>query len=184
MTKHRSLAKLLPFPLFRQSTPNDCGVTATQMILAWAGIDVRADRLREEVGQTEELGTPPQGIMQALDNHAIKYHQGTMSKTHLKQAIDRGHPVLLVLQAWPEEVPIDWSAFSDHGHYAIAIGYDQNGVIFADPSSIHRTFLGFEELEQRWHDVGDAGEEYDHFGIEIIAPPDRQYDPHHTIPMG
>lgn len=184
MTSQPARAKLLPFPLFRQSTPNDCGVTATQMILAWAGIDVRADRLRLAVGQTEELGTPPQGILKALDRQGIKYRKGTLAVADLRQAIDRGHPVLVVLQAWPEEIPVDWSAFSDHGHYAIVIGYDQSGFIFADPSSIYRTFLSSEELEQRWHDLGDDGEVYDHFGIEIIAKPDREYDHQHVIPMG
>ena len=37
----------------------------------------------------------------------------------------------------------------------VAIGYNDTCLFFEDPSSVNRTYLSFEELEKRWHDVDD-----------------------------
>lgn len=55
--------------------------------------------------------------------------------------------------------------FND-GHYVTAIGYTKKHIIFEDPSSVNRTYLLFEELNERWHDIDPATNQVlEHFGI-------------------
>ena len=40
-------------------------------------------------------------------------------------------------------------------NYVVCIGYSSDRIIFEDPSSYTRTYLSFNELEERWHDRDD-----------------------------
>ena len=51
----------------------------------------------------------------------------------------------------------------------MAIGYDQKKLYFEDPFSFKRTFLGYEELFQRWHDQDARGRKYFQLGIAVYG---------------
>jgi len=77
-----------------------------------------------------------------------------------------------LLQAWAERYMTleDWKTDYDDGHYAIVIGYQDNIVIFEDPSSFRRTWLTEEEFLARWHDVNPkTGEKYDQFAMVLLG---------------
>jgi hypothetical protein len=84
-----------------------------------------------------------------------------------------------MLQAWRNEdyelredarYRNDW----DDGHWIVAIGYDQDGVYFEDPSlAAIRGFLFYDELLVRWHDVGPRMEHWPRFGLVVWKPSRR-----------
>ncbi len=57
-----AIMKLLEFPMFRQASPYDCGVIAAQAVLAYYGINLRADYIIKEAG-TSTSGTSVDGII-------------------------------------------------------------------------------------------------------------------------
>ena len=160
---------LFPFPQFRQSAEWSCGAVTLQMILAYYGMDVREERLRILAGTTPKRGTPVVGMQRVLRNHGLRVTSGQMTINDVKQSIRKKIPVILLLQAWTTMKHIDWVNDWKDGHYAVAIGYDTRRMIFADPASIHRTALTYSELEYRWHDMDNAKNRYEHFGIAVYA---------------
>lgn len=64
---------------------------------------------------------------------------------------------------------INWEKELNYGHYAVAIGFTKDKIIFQDPSSFKRTYLLYEELSKRWHDVDTSGKRYFNHGIAIFG---------------
>lgn len=73
------------------------------------------------------------------------------------------------MQAWTEKENINWEKDWIDGHYVVAIGFTKDKILFEDPSSFERTFLKYDELNERWHDVGTDGKKYVHHGIAIYG---------------
>jgi hypothetical protein len=103
-----------------------------------------------------------------------------MTDRQLARCLDRGRPVVIMLQAWPATPPLTgFRDVWDTGHWVVAIGHDARGVYFADPSlEGARGFLSHEALAERWHDVEGAEERHTHrYGVEIwrqrVANPQR-----------
>jgi predicted double-glycine peptidase len=162
------MVKMLTFPKYRQSFEFDCGATATQSVLAYYGIDVNEGEVIKLAG-TNETGTMPAGISAAIKHFGLEQKSGAMKMEEVKKYLDQNIPVVLVLQAWASHLVVDWANHWKSGHYVVAIGYDEEKVYFEDPASSHRTFLTFEKLEERWHDVDTAGNKYDHWGMAIFG---------------
>ncbi len=57
-----------------------------------------------------ENGTTPAAIIQYLQsqNFTVSASVG-MTIADVMRSIDRGVPVMLALQAWPDELPVNWS---------------------------------------------------------------------------
>jgi uncharacterized protein YvpB len=94
-----------------------------------------------------------------------------MSIRGLKSSLDRDRPVIMMLQAWGATKANPWpsyrKAWSD-GHWVVAIGYDDDGVFFEDPSlRTVRGFMGFDELKVRWHDVGPHLGHMYYYGLSV-----------------
>ncbi len=98
-----------------------------------------------------------------------------MSLDDVKSYVKKEIPVILLLQAWFENKKTNWVNDWSDGHYVVAIGYLKDKIIFEDPSSFKRTYLKYNELEERWHDVDSDGHKYFHYGIAIYGKP-KKYD--------
>jgi hypothetical protein len=104
----------------------------------------------------------------------------SITRDQVISEINRGIPVLIPIQAWikngnPRSLA-DWELRRNDGHYAIAIGYDDQRMYFEDPAMFGIGYIGFDELEPRWHDYDQNGNRLDHFAItfERGAAPDRK----------
>lgn len=92
-----------------------------------------------------------------------------MTIDDIKEYLKKSIPVIIVLQAWAKKRKVNWEKDWIDGHYVVAIGYTKDKVLFEDPSSFKRTYLKYDELEKRWHDVDVNGKKYYHHGIAIFG---------------
>ncbi len=174
----------MKFPAFRQTYKYDCGAQALQCVFAYYGIDVREEKIMKMVGTNKSYGTHPEGIKKAAKEFGLKYKEGKMNIKMLKKYIDRKIPVIIAIQAWSRDEDPDWENDWKDGHYVIPIGYTKKRIYFEDPLSIFRTYLSNEELEKRWHDVGEEKIKLINWGIaffkyEVKSP----YNPNKAIHM-
>jgi len=156
----------LKVPDVRQSTGYTCSAAALLAILAYYGEEAREDRLSRELGATPEAGAPPAAIVRVARAHGLtaELKEG-MTILELERAVSAGIPVLLAIQAWPEQPGRDLAAAWDEGHYVIAVGVERERFLFEDPSLLgSRGTLTREELEARWHDT-DGKHRYVRMGI-------------------
>lgn len=155
--------KMLEFPELRQRYNYDCGAKAAQAVLAYYGIDVH-ENLIMKAARTKKSGTPMSGVERALLKYGIRCRIAKLTVQQIKKYIDKGYPVILLLQAWTKKKRVNWEKNWNDGHYAVAIGYDDNKIYFEDPYSVARTYLTYDELDERWHDI-IGGRKYLNYGI-------------------
>lgn len=168
---------MLTFPELRQVYSYDCGANALQSILTYYGYDLREEEIMKMAGTNEEAGSSPAGLRKVAEHFSIPYKDGTFTIEDLKVHIENGYPTVMPLQAWPESTEgIDWDAEWGEGHWVIAIGYNNEGIIFEDPASVKRTFMTYEDLEKRWHDMGENEEKLIHYGIVFKGIPKYKYN--------
>ncbi|MEN6367631.1 MAG: cysteine peptidase family C39 domain-containing protein [Thermoguttaceae bacterium] len=158
---------VIAFPELRQIYNYDCGCSALCSILTYLGYDVREDALMALAGTTPADGTPNSGILTVLTQYAVEYRP-VKTVGDVQQALANRHPVLLDLQAWADQGPVDYATDTVDGHYVIAIGASVLGrMICEDPSAYTRTWMTWDELETRWHDI--EGSQPVRFGLEILS---------------
>lgn len=151
----------------KQTQYYDCGPTALQSVFLYYGIEMRLDELLAELN-TQEEGTHPTKMIAALKAHGLEPTEGHFSIPDLRDYITKDMPVILLLQAWAGRPNVDWATDYADGHYVVAIGYDDERVIFEDPWVYHRTYLPYKELETRWHDLVHRSNEREiHYGIAV-----------------
>jgi ABC-type bacteriocin/lantibiotic exporter with double-glycine peptidase domain len=153
---------ILDFPDLRQISNFDCGVTCLQQILIYYGIEKREDELIKLLDSKRtsiiEHGTKLSKIKEVTEYYGLECEiLKNSSIKKLKQLIDEGIPAILLLQAWRDFSVdnLDWEEDYSDGHYVVGIGYNDNCIFFEDPSAVVRTYLTYEELDKRWHDVDD-----------------------------
>ncbi len=190
---------LIPLPVTRQSTAYTCGVACVQSLLYYNGIDFREDVLAAELGSTAEDGTNIDRLIDFLQNVTADdgwwlglgtpfydgigaQRQDNMSLEELCTAIDAAQPVICCLQAWYGESGYDYSDEWECGHYAIAVGYDQERIFFMDPSTLgNYTYIEKEEFLTRWHDSAN-GVTCNQLGI-VIENPNPVFSANQVLPM-
>ena len=181
---------MLDFPRLRQVHSYDCGAIVVQAILEYYGKDIREDKIMKYAG-TKKSGTQIRNISIVLKKYGLKTIAGKLTISQVKKYLDKGHPVILALQAWDERnkdwgdlkketefykkkniAKKDWENDWKDGHYAVAIGYDKKKMYFEDPGLVLKEYLSFDELMKRWHDVGgkkNKGKKYIHYGIVVYG---------------
>lgn len=164
-----NMIHILNFPELRQVYNYDCGAIATQCILGYYGIELREDEIMKRLKTDPEEGSSWKRIMRMFNSYGLKAQHGAFTTEKLIEKINEHIPVLVVLQAYPDDITkVDWKKDYDDGHYVTAIGYNSTSIIFEDPSSIYRTYLPFDELDLRWHDIDPyTNEKLEHFGIAV-----------------
>lgn len=155
-------------PDVRQETSYSCGASAFSSIAEMYGVGPQEESwYREALGTDPEEGTSPESIRELADQLGLQsIAKQKMAVDELKLWLDRGVPVLILIQAWGN--PGDYGGDND-GHYVVAIGYTDDDLIVEDPSlRLTRGFIDWDNLDARWHDAGVDGAMYDHWGMAII----------------
>lgn len=175
----------LDFPEFRQIYNYDCGVTAMQQILVYYGIEKREDELIEMLDTKKEEGTNLLNMVNVAKYYGLE--ADIIKNSSIKkiiELIDEGYPPILSLQAWRtlSDKPVDWKKSYIDGHYAVAIGYNDDAIFFEDPSSVVRTYLTFDELEDRWHDLNDNNKTKNNH-VMLVIKGEKKYNSKDIIHM-
>ncbi|MFO7570212.1 MAG: N-formylglutamate amidohydrolase [Smithellaceae bacterium] len=157
----------------KQTYDYDCGAQALQTVMHYYGSDIRGDALMDALGTCAEEGTPPRAMIRVAESFGFQVKSGThWSLNQVKQYVDAGTPVIVLLQAWADHYMTidDWRRDWDDGHYAIVIGLNKDVLLFEDPATIRRTWLREREFLARWHDMDPStGEKYEHFGMVLLG---------------
>lgn len=155
-------------PDVRQERDYSCGASAFQAIAEMYGVGPNEESwYRDALDTDPEEGTPPQNIRELADQLGLQtIVKQNMSDDELKQWMDRGVPVILLIQAWGD--PATYSA-DGNGHYVVAIGYNDDELIVEDPSlRLTRGYIDWSDLNTRWHDSGMNGEKYSRWGMAVL----------------
>jgi len=162
---------VIELPNTVQATDHTCGAAALLSICSYYGVGPSTEgAVVADMGFGED-GSDPAHVVRAVQRYGLHYREyRPMTNRQLARCLDRGRPVLLMLQAWPETAPL--TGFRDvwnTGHWVVAIGYDARGVYFEDPSlDDARGFLTHEALDERWHDIEGVDERHvQRYGVEI-----------------
>ena len=163
---------IIDLPGGRQSYDFDCGPKALQLVMGYYNVDVPYSKLMKEL-KSDRDGTPVKNMIAVAERKGFQVIAETgVSIDTLKEYVDRGRPVIVLLQAWADRLIAleDWRDTDDNGHYVVVIGYEGNIIIFEDPSSFRRVWLTTEEFLLRWHDVDPRTKErYDHFAMLLLG---------------
>lgn len=165
--------KVIEIRNLRQTWDFDCGVEALQGVMAYYGIDERADALMKALGTDAKLGTSMESMLTIAESRGFVVETGTnWTLETLKHYLDQGHPVIVSMQAWADR-PLtlkEWRENYEDGHYAVVIGYDDSNYYFEDPGSFHRTWLKERDFLARWHDVDPvSGEKLIRAGLVLLG---------------
>lgn len=179
----------LDFPELRQVTSYDCGATSLQQVLIYYGIEKREDELIELLDTKKtsiiEYGTKLSKMIEVAKYFGLDAEK--LENTNIKKIksfIDEGVPPILLLQAWRDysKGDLDWNKDFKDGHYVVAVGYNDTCIFFEDPSSVVRTYLTYEELDSRWHDVEDNNKTKN-YNVAIIIKGKKKYKSSEIVHM-
>lgn len=173
--------KQLIFPELRQTYEWDCGAKALQSVLAYYGIEISEEILMRHTKTDPKKGTSTDQMQHALKKFSLEFDAKTMTIKDIKGYIDRGTPIMVLLQAWNGE-EIDYTNDFKDGHWVVAIWYDEHRIIFEDPYAFERTFLEDSELKKRWH-AKENGNKILNYGIAVFGQKGK-YNPNKIIHMG
>lgn len=172
----------IDIPNLRQYGTYTCGATCVQMLMNWINpydSDLNLTAYEESLGTGEETGTPPENIIGYFEENEISITaKEKRTINNLTAALDKGHPVLMCIQAWAAsddgyntENPDDEDTYLTEGHWVICVGYKKldSGYTFYfnDPACVGYCLMSEEELDDRWIDMDTGGNIYNHYGIEI-----------------
>lgn len=157
----------IDFPELRQSKFFDCGPTSLQAVLFYYGDDITSDEIVKALnyeGNTD--GANISDLIKVAEFYGINVEsKEDMNIIDLKNAIDKKWPVIIELQAYPDDDDLNWRDSNEWGHYVVVIGYDNDNIYFEDPLSIKRTFLSYKELLRRWHGYGESDKVFTNWGM-------------------
>ncbi|NCB53025.1 MAG: hypothetical protein EOM54_14295 [Clostridia bacterium] len=150
MTEVQNCGSFISVPLCYQETEYTCGVTCVQSILARYGIYYRQSALGEILRAQPIFGTDVSSIIHFVQCLGMSASLAeNMDTSDIIKYIDAGIPLILIIQAWPDddiEYPYDWK----DAHYIIACGYYDHGIYAMDPFTLgNYTYLPFAELLKR-----------------------------------
>lgn len=176
---------LIEIPTLRQYGGYTCGTTCVQMLINWLFPyegDLNLTTYEEELGTSEEFGTPPKNIVNYFVENGISINANEhMTISDLITAINAKHPIMICIQAWSSADDGTYNTSDStnaetylvEGHWVICVGYKkmESGyrLFFNDPACVGHCFMDEEELDKRWIDMDGSGKIYDHYGIEIIG---------------
>ena len=148
--------KVLPVPDVFQCTPYSCGATAFQAVLSYFNIEKPEAELMGLLGSRETSGTDPESMARvAKDLGLTATIRENLTLKDLRDSLDKGVPVIVAIQAWPDERPKDssWKGIWEDGHYVVVIGVDERNVYVEDPVLLGtRGVIPVQEFLDRWHD--------------------------------
>jgi predicted double-glycine peptidase len=170
---------LVQVPVVTQRADFSCGPAATLALLRFwrpdAFATVEESALYAPLETTDARGTEPEPIAELFRSNGLEadYRYGNVTVADLERAVDAGEPPIVDLQAWTDH-PIPYRETWDAGHYVVMVGYDDERLYFADPSTMTPhgyVFLPRVELEERWHDLaGVSDDRVERMAIFVRGP--------------
>lgn len=162
----------VPVPDTSQETDTTCGASALLAVCLYYQVGPKKEKLVAKAMHMDmKNGSDPEDILRAAMFIGL-HHESVQPMTidRLKQFLDQGIPVLIMLQAWSDPL-VDYVNDWDDGHWVVAIGHDKNGIYFEDPSIARRRgFLTYHELNLRWQDVGKDNQPVPQHGLALWKP--------------
>jgi ABC-type bacteriocin/lantibiotic exporter with double-glycine peptidase domain len=166
---------LHPYPTVTQRTRDDCGAAIVSSILRKHNIKHQYTRLCRELNVSNKSGTEEKDMVTFLNGKGFRaWMTYDMTIDSLVNFIDSEIPVILIIQAWSRSKREDkYESFANYGHYVLAIGHDDDRVIFMDSGLPFGSYgyLTKEELEKRWYYVSDDNRRL-RVGI-VVEPPQK-----------
>jgi ABC-type bacteriocin/lantibiotic exporter with double-glycine peptidase domain len=144
----------LALPAIRQQESWTCGPAALRSVLAFYGIKRTERHLARLCGTSPGLGTAPAALGRVARRYGLDAEERSgESVDGLVELLAKGHPAILLLQAWAEDVAPNYGTGEDDGHYVVLAGAGHRRLVFMDPSvKGARATLSRADLERRWHD--------------------------------
>jgi predicted double-glycine peptidase len=164
----------VPLPDTRQSEDYSCGASALQAVSGYFGVgpEEEEDYVRD-LRMDTRIGSHPFQIIRAAKKYGLRVSEKEgMTVNEVKAYLDRGKPVMLMIQAWRDsQTQKSYKKEWGKGHWVVAIGYDRAGMYFEDPSlAAIRGFISYAELKERWHDTGPKNRRMNHYGLAVWKP--------------
>jgi len=171
-------AIMVPLPDTQQKTDYSCGASAMMSVCRYFGLgpDYEEDfiDLLKAKGMDPRIGVHPYQLVAIADLFKLEREElGPKTAGRLKPHLRAGHPVLMMIQAWGEDketgLPLErYAGVWKEGHWVVAIGYDEKGIFFEDPSlEAVRGYIRYRSLNERWHDHGPHGKHMDRYGLAV-----------------
>lgn len=163
----------LELPDLVQTVDYTCGAAALLAICRYYGVGPRSERRVVKDMRFGKSGSDPKHVLRAAAKYGLAYEEfRPMTTRQLRACLDLARPVMVMLQAWADPPPASYEDEWDEGHWIVAIGYDDAGIYFEDPSlEGARGYLTDAELDERWHDIEGKDEHHvDHYGVAIWKP--------------
>ena len=165
-------AKILDFPHVVQPNGYSCGTAATLAILVYYGIVDQKEPFLEQILHTNSNdGTRVLDIIAYLNTQGLSVDARKMQIADLESYIDQEIPILVMIQAWPENEPIDYPTAWDDGHYVVVIGYSDEHLFFMDPVLYTIGYITKQEFLERRHDQDNQDEIYVNYGVAVYGKP-------------
>ena len=182
-----SMDVFIRMPLSRQAKSYTCGVADMQSILYYYdyGEEIREDILARELKSNPDIGTNYNNLIAAAQSRGIQVEvHKDMTIDELKSALRSKKPVMVAIQAWGDNAT-DYANDWNDGHWAIAVGYDDERIYFMDPSTLGNfTYIAIPEFLTRWHDTdSDNTTQLIHFGLIFSKDDKPSYDPNAILPL-
>jgi len=174
-------AIMVPLPDTQQKETYSCGASAAMSVCRYFGLgpDYEEDfiALLKKKGMDTRIGAHPYQLVHVAKEFRLKHKEYCpMTIGQLRSSLRAGRPVLMMIQAWGEDDetgrPLkSYEGVWDEGHWVAAIGFDDEGVFFEDPSlEAVRGYIGYKALDERWHDVGPRNKHMTRYGLVIWKP--------------
>lgn len=158
----------LTVPYRRQQTEYTCGPASLSMVLSFFKKPARQHSLARLMRTNAEIGTETRYMIRAATRAGFYcYVNNDSSFDEVRWFLSIGLPVIIRF--------IEPNENADH--YAVAKGYQKDGLILHDPWNGRNTLIPFRSLKKRWHDrTGDH-----RAWMMVLSPEDfrlgKQYRP-------
>ena len=166
---------LHPYPTVTQRTRDDCGAAIVSSILRKHNIKHQYSRLCRELNVSNKTGTEEPDIVNFLNGKGFRaWMTYDMTIDSLVNFIDSEIPVILIIQAYSRSKKEDrYEGFANYGHYILAIGHDDDRVVFMDSGLPFGSYgyLTKEELEKRWYYVTEDNRK---LRVGIVVEPSKK----------
>jgi hypothetical protein len=134
--------------------------------------------IAKEMAIDPRVGANPDQVIRVAVRYGLKHQvcQPMLIQEQIRR-IDLHRPTMCILQAYGNRLNYahDWM----DGHWVVAIGYDNCGIFFEDPSqTLPRGYLTYPELQARWHDTGRRGKRIPYYGVSFWKPTKRLHPQH------
>lgn len=170
----------IPLPDTSQDTDFSCGACSLLSICIYYGVGPVEERIVVRDSGMSDRGANPEHLLRAAKQYGLSTEEvQPMTVSRLLEMVERGRPVVCMLQAWGDRK--QYRDVWDNGHWVVAIGWDKEGIYFEDPSIDEaRGYLTYAEMEDRWHDVGKYNKHMPQYGLVVWhakeAPKGRQVE--------